>query len=215
VEAWKKAWRSIPRWGQWTIVIVVGLLIIGGIAGDDSGEKSRDDNSAEPARVEDKPEKKTPAETPASETKRAEPADTGRMTSSELAEATDAIDGFSKEIGQYTDRVSTRCATIASAGQLAEASDCVSDAYDGIEDQAGVSFTLLDGLKDDIAKGCFKNVRRQLRALDGLYASVQVAKKVSQDLQGDLIKEAVKRLDRSQRIYDRVKIDVAASCVPV
>lgn len=138
--------------------------------------------------------------------------DTGRLSDGELGHLEIVLGMFDDEAEDFTGGIQ-RCATIASAGQLAESVTCWDDAYAGLEDDAGYAYSVLDGLRADTRGRCRRTVARLADALDRFTTSMQQMHELGANLSSDIASarevstrlraDSLRYLMWSSRLYDR------------
>lgn len=118
---------------------------------------------------------KSGASASTSKTAAAEAPDTGRMSSGEYEELNSVTERYRGEVGQFGNQLGGKCATLAGVGELAAFSDCVKDAYDGVEDKYTFAQVTYQNLVDATARACRASVKlldRRIRQLQGTLEAV-------------------------------------------
>lgn len=192
--------RLKPRaWWQWVLAGLAVVIVLTALFGEDEPTTTGGDQATQSE--------------PAEETPRAEAPDTGRMSEGEYAQLTDALDQYDSELVEFGDGVG-KCGRIAEAGQLAEASDCIEEAYDGVEGQASLSLDTMDQLRGDVARRCRGALLRARRALNAQFAATATAAKFAEDLEFDVVVANQRTVERRGRAYRRSKVQVRRVCRP-
>lgn len=141
--------------------------------------------------------------------------DTGRMSEGEFSMASTLVEDLDGEISDYREKTSSRCAVLVSALEVAEALECVDDAYSGVEDSFGATAYGLGELEADVAKKCLKALRIAGNLADRpFYNAARTSKAALDSLDGTAIGGAVKTLDRQQRAWDSASSKMLILCRP-
>lgn len=154
----------------WVAVGIIVLTIIGAVAG--GGDKSDDKPAAAPTTT-----------TTAATTAKPDPPDTGRMSSGEYDDLLGVTSRYRQEVADFGERLGGKCATLASVGELAALSDCVNDAYDGVEDTYIAADVTYTELIDATAKTCKVRVTTLERRLRQMQGTLEAVHKSAENLQ--------------------------------
>lgn len=105
---------------------------------------------------------------------------------------------------------------IASAGQLAEASDCIGKAYDGVESKAGYAYSVYPDPISATAKTRRRDVRRSRSALDSYTGALHAASNYGKNLGTDasLGKALGQQVASERRTYSKRNGDTYVNCSP-
>lgn len=142
-------------------------------------------------------------------------ADTGRMSEGEFSLASSLVEDLDGEISDYREKTSSRCAVLVSALEVAEALECLDDAYSGVEDSFGATAYGLSEMEGDVAKKCLKALRIAGNLADRpFYNAARASKAALDSLEGGLIEVAVKSLDAQQKRWDSASSKMLTLCRP-
>lgn len=155
----------------WVAGAFVALIVLAAIFGETpeeeaAGDETRTEQTTAPAKPAAKPE------------------DTGRMSQGEFDRYMMWVRDVRKEQGQLAD-ASPKCGVLIQAMELAEASECLDDAFDGLDVSMQVLSDTLAGLEDDVAKKCLVAVRQMKQATDGYANATTAAQQAGKNLQFD------------------------------
>lgn len=156
----------------------------------------------------------TTRERPATTTTVPDPPDTGRMSGGEYDSYQSVVSRFNDAAIKFTGQVSGKCTVLASAGQLAEFSNCVKDADDNLEGKAVNAYQTLGDLVAATAKTCRQDVRRARSRLDAYYTSLSSAKKAGQNLDAETYAAASKLGTQRAIRFARANRNVLRHCSP-
>lgn len=141
--------------------------------------------------------------------------DTGRMSEGEWQTASDAVQGLNHEIADYRNKVADRCRLLLEGGEIKDTLDCLGEAFDGVEGQAGLTFQTLDDMKGDVAKKCRTSVVRAAQLVDGpLYQALVESKRALDSLDNSEINPAIKDLNRQDARWSNASGDMLVLCSP-
>lgn len=180
------------------IGVIAVLVVIGAIIISSSGSNSKKNTST------------ASADTPA------QAVDTGRMSGSEFDDLTLFTGRFKDEAATFIAGVAGKCGTLAAAAELAAASDCYSEAYDGVDDKAAGAYSVYTDLIGSTAKSCKRSMRRLRSALDSYTSALKVVEKLGENLvQGEALgvaaaKDAVSKSTR----FDKRRRSASRACSP-
>lgn len=143
-------------------------------------------------------------------------ADTGRMSGGELDEMVLFVDAFKGEADNFGGQLAGKCVGLARAGELAAYSDCVADAYSGIESKGSATYSVLSDLIDATAKGCRQSVRRLRSATDRYSTSLEAVKLLGENLSDNVgeATDAAKQMRVKRATFDRRHADTLQTCSP-
>lgn len=146
----------------------------------------------------------------------AEHVDSGRMSGSEFEEMRLFTRRFLDEADTFIGQVTGKCGNLARAGELAAASDCGKDAYDGVDAKAGGAYSVYTDLIGSTAKTCRRSVRRLRTALDKYTTSMKVAENLVENLEPseELGRLAGKDLAKKQRTFSVRRRAAFSRCSP-
>lgn len=214
----REKWAGMKVWKKTVAIVgafVVVVIIIGAIAGG-GGEDDQVAVQPTPDPVETPATEPTPDPDPPPDPAPApEPADTGRMSQGEWEEARAAIFDVNGELRDYTEKVAGECGLIVGAGQVAEALDCIDDAYDGVEGSMGLTYSRLDDLRDDVGAQCLRSLTRARNVVDRpLYRAAQASKRALDSLDSGAITATVRNLTRQRAVWADASGDALEFCAP-
>jgi hypothetical protein len=101
------------------------------------------------------------------------------------------------------------------AGELAEASDCIKEAYDGVEDDMIGAYATAEDLEGDVGKGCLKAVRFYKTRLDVFYGWMKQTAAAGENLQFEEFNALAGMSGRQTRRYRRGREAALAACSPL
>lgn len=127
-------------------------------------------------------------------------ADTGRMSTGEHANLVRVTGRYNDEVADFGEQLRTKCGAIASAGQLAEFSDCAKDAYDGVEDKYAAADVVFDDLIKATAKTCRRRMKLLERRLRQVQGTVEATAESARNLQLTGVEAATAKRYLDQRV---------------
>gem|GEM_PF-4010188 len=188
------------------IGVFVLIGIIGAIAG--SGDDETAGGSTSTAAAPAAPAPQEPQELP-------EPVDTGRMSEGEWSETSRWVDEMNGEIDAYVERVSTRCAVLIGGGEVAATLECLDEAYEGVEDTAGATTSVLDDNRDDVGGQCLVSLNRARAQLNRpLFQALGAHKRSAETLDGDVLEIANTELAAQNRRWRTLSQRMLSQCRP-
>jgi hypothetical protein len=216
-ESTGKPKKKLKRWHK-IVLGVVGVFIVLGIIGALAGGGDDDGDQAgnEPRR--EQPAGSTTTErqpAPAAEKPAADDGDTGRMSQTEWEQARDAIFDVNGELRDYRQQVSERCSLMVQAMQVAEALDCIDDAYSGVEDKMALAYADLDDLQGDVAKKCLRAVEIATNVVNTpLFQAAAASHRELASLDGDRITAGLAELNTQSARWGTASGNVLQLCAP-
>lgn len=143
----------------------------------------------------------------------AEPRTDGKLDEGDYSRLEITTERFEKEAGQFRDGVG-KCSTIASAGQLAEASKCVSDAFDGWERAAGLAYTDYTDLMKVSGKTCRGSLVRLRGSMDSYFSGAKFVATEAENLRLDEFSAGVLegKVDDRRSRYEKRRKAAYARC---
>jgi hypothetical protein len=157
----------------------------------------------------------TEASEPESETSPpAEDADTGRMSDGEFGLFERQVSDIDTELNQYSEQL-PKCAVLIQAQALADASTCISDAYDGLEGDMLGAYASVENLESDVAKGCLKALRLYKQRLDVFFGYMKTTNTAGANLQFEEFSVLANDSTRQARRYRQAKGWALDACAPV
>lgn len=201
----------MPKIGRLMAYALAGLLVIGIIAAIAGGGGGDSDSAADTP-----PPAATPATEPAAEPEPPPPpVDTGRMSEGEWELTRDDVLELNREVGEYGDQVSTQCAAMLGVAQVAEALDCIDDAYDGVEDGIGQVVYRLDDLRDDVGRRCLRalNLSYAIANTD-LYQAMQASKRSLDSLDPTIMQAVIPNVTKQRKRWEKAGGDMLVLCSP-
>lgn len=204
----------MPKIGRVMAYAFAALLVIGVIAAIAGGGGGGDSDSA----ADTPPPAATPAPEPAAEPEPApppEPVDTGRMSDGEWESTSTDVLEVNREIGEYGQKVSTQCAAMLGAAQIAEAIDCIDDAYDGVEGSISQVVFRLDDLRDDVGKRCRRalNLSYAIANRD-LFQAMQASKRSLDSLDPTIMQAVIPNVAKQRKRWEKASGDMLVLCAP-
>jgi hypothetical protein len=185
------------------VVVLIALAMISSAL--DSGEDAKDEasatTSAQPSAAQASPP--PPKQKP----------DTGRMSSGEYALLTAQLDAVDREAVQFAELM-PKCAVLFEALQLADASTCIAEAYDGMEDDMLAAYAVADDLEGDVAKACLKALRLYKDRLDEFYTWIKSAAQAGTTLQMDAFAALADQSTQKTTRYRKARDWLLADCEP-
>jgi hypothetical protein len=142
-----------------------------------------------------------------------ESSDTGRMSEGEYETFSTAQAEVIDEALQFGEEVQ-KCAVIGLAGQIAEFSDCMDEAYSGFSEDADYALFIAQDTLDDVAKRCRVRLTNYLAALDNLSEKVAALHRAGSLLQADEITATSNALPGAADRYAKVSVNVLSACSP-
>ncbi len=180
----------MKKWMKWGIGGVVALIVIAAIAGGSGDEKKDDAATTTPTAV-----------------------DTGRMSDGEFSSYMTMWSELLNENQQLGNDIQ-KCGVLMEALQLAEASKCTDDAFDGLDTNVRLLRTELDGVKDDVAKKCLVAVRQMVPAVDAYGSATDEARAAGKNLQFTVFEASVRdALNQHRRLQARHE-GIIRECTP-
>jgi hypothetical protein len=107
-----------------------------------------------------------------------------------------------------------KCAVIGLAGQIAEFSDCMDEAYSGFNEDADYALFIAQDTLDDVAKRCRVRLTNYIAALNNLSEKVAALHRAGSLLQADEITATSNALPRAADRYAKVSVNVLSACSP-
>jgi len=221
-----------PLWKRRPVIIgavVLALIILGAaVSGDD-------EDSAQPAATTE--EVTTAATTEAATTEAAtteaatteaatteaataeaaetetEPVDTGKMSEGEFETFSDRLDAIDAEVFEYGQELQ-KCSVLLQALELAEASECVGEAYEGVGDDMVLAYSMAEDLEGDVGKRCLKTLRAYKQRLDVYYGWHERTQDAGENLQFDEFNTLAGQIGAQNRAYSRARVRVLRDCAP-
>jgi hypothetical protein len=186
--------------------VVAALILLGALLPSE-GTK---DETASPAPP---PPPAQPAEPPPPAPPAAE-VDTGRMSDGEFELFSQSVAEVDDELGQFGEML-PKCAVFIRALQLSDASDCLDEAYSGVEEDMLGAYAIADDTEGDVAKTCRRRLRGYKSRLDAYHGYTKTTVAAGSNLQFEEFSRLANRAGRQSRLY-RVARDAAlAACAPV
>jgi hypothetical protein len=182
------------RAGWWALV---ALLVVALAAGCDSesGNGGDDGNGDEPAA--------------------AESSDTGRMSETEYDTASMAVSQLDGEITDYRTKIGDRCSVLIGGFETAAALECIDEAYDGVETQASLTFSDLDGMREDVLKRCSKALNRAVQIVnEPLFQALSASKAAFDTLEPAAVRPAIRELNQQDRRWSQASQNMLTLCSP-
>ncbi len=144
-----------------------------------------------------------------------EPPDTGRLSGGEYDTLKRSTTKFNMEAGEFGDGIG-KCGVIASAGQLAEASSCIGDAFDGWDGAAALAYADYTDLIDASAKKCRTSLRRLRKTMDAYYSISEGLKKQAENLQldGETAELLAPEVKKRRGAFNSRRGDAYSRCAP-
>jgi hypothetical protein len=203
-----------PLWSRRPVqvgAVILGLVVLGA-ALSGGGD---DDDSAQPAATtaEVATPATTEAATTAAATTEAEPVDTGRMSQGEFDTFSGRLDAIDAEVFEYGQGLQ-KCSVLLQALELAEASDCIGEAYEGVGDDMLLAYSSAEGLEGDVAKRCLTSLRAYKQRLDVFYGWHERTQDAGENLQFDEFNRLAGQSGAQGRAYSRARARVLRDCAP-
>jgi cytoskeletal protein RodZ len=172
-------------------------------------ETTTDEASTEEATTEET----TTEEATTEETTTEESGDTGRMSDTEFEQFSGAVAEVDDELNQFGTTLQ-RCGVLLQALEFADASECVGEAYSGIEEDVGAALFLADDLKADVAKDCLKSLTAYENRLNHYANYVSSLHTAGENLQFRAFNRLANRARKEARAYARVRDVALMDCAP-
>lgn len=166
----------------WVVGVLVALTALGAIVGDGSDEK--DEATKTTQEVSDS-------------SKDSETEDTGRMSKGEFDRYMDDWQAVRDEQQQLADG-SSKCSVLLQAVQLADASECIDDAFDGLDTRLIMLYQELEDVKSDVAKKCLVAVNQMHAAVSDYGDAALAARDTGKNLQFETFTVALTELTNQQ-----------------
>lgn len=201
-------------YGLWGTVGLIGLLlVISVVAGDETEVTAAQDTT--PATTQAGPattaaEREDP---PTTTTAAAEPPDTGRMSEGEYALFSSQLAEVDDELFEYGEKLQ-KCGVLMQALQLADASECVTDAFSGVESDMLGAYTTAEGYEGDVAKACLKALKLYKERLDIYYGWQTQTKKAGENLQFDEFTTLASLAPTMSKRYRQARDWALRDCAP-
>ena len=220
-------WSRRGRPGQIALIIlaVYVVLLVGGtiaLAASDSGGDAPDGAAPETTTVEATTEEATTSEEATTEEATTQETttqdeagdeDTGRMSDAEFEQFSGAVAEVDDELSQFGSTLQ-RCGVLLQALEFADASECVGEAYSGIEEDVGFALFTSDDLKDDVAEGCLKSLTAYENRLNHYANYVSSLHAAGENLQFRAFNRLAKRARKEAQAYASVRDVTLLDCVP-
>lgn len=113
-----------------------------------------------------------------------QPVDTGRMSETEYENLARVLSEVDSELAEYGEGLG-KCSVLLQALELADASECIGDAYKGVGNQMLVAYSTVEDLEGDTAKGCLKALKLYKQRLDIYYGWHEKTQDAGENLQFD------------------------------
>lgn len=139
--------------------------------------------------------------------------DTGRMSETEYDFFSSTLTEVDQEIDQFATKLQ-KCGVLMQALDLANASTCVGEAYDGFEDKALLAYAEADDLKEDVAKECLKVLTNYQARLDRFATYIGSLHETGANLQAEPFIRLAKRATNQTLRYAGTRDRVLAACSP-
>jgi hypothetical protein len=208
-ESTEEPKKKLKRWHKIVLgvaAVFVVLSIIGALAGGGGDEDEQ---------ASDEPTREQPSEQGRPDESDAENADTGRMSQTEWERARDAIFEVNGELRDYREQVGERCALMVQAMQVAEALECIDDAYSGVEDKMALAYSDLEDLQGDVAKKCLRAVEIATNVVNTpLFQAAAASHQDLASLDGDRITAGLEELNTQSRRWGNASGNVLQLCAP-
>lgn len=208
-------WRRRSLRGKIFVVIgavFLAFLLIGIFA--PPPEEDADTNSPPVATTTEEAEAATTVEEePEQAEEPAEAEDTGRMSDTEYEFFAARIAEVGDEIGQYGETL-PKCSVLIRALELAETSECIKEAYSGLEEDILTSYAVAEDYEADVAKACLKALRLYKTRLDAFYTWISTMSKAGETLQFDEFNTLAARSDIEFKRYTQASKWVLTDCAP-
>jgi hypothetical protein len=214
VQRFRAWWDRRSRRGKIALVVLavlVGLTILGALLPSDDDEASSGSPTTTVAEPQPEPEPEPeppPPPPPPSER------DTGRMSDGEYAAFSDQVDEVDREVAEYGEGL-RKCGVLIQAFELAEASECIDEADNGVGDAMLAAYFGAEELEGDVGKACLKNLKAYKNRLDVFYGWYERMTKAGKDLQFEEFNQLAQLTGVMTRRYQRTKRAALASCAPV
>jgi hypothetical protein len=153
------------------------------------------------------------ATTPEATTQEASDEDTGRMSEREFEEFSGALTEVDQEVQQFATTMQ-KCGVLFQALQLADASDCVDEAYSGFEDKVSFASFTVDDLNDDVAKECLQTMSAYGTRLNRFGNYVANLHEAGANLQAEKFLRIAKRAKKETRRYAAARDLALIACAP-
>jgi hypothetical protein len=176
-------------YGLWGIAALFAFGLIWAVSLDSSEERAATGSTTTTAETQPDTTEATTTEaesppTTAPATTETKPPDTGRMSDGEYANFSRVLSEVDSELSDYGDGLA-KCSVLFEALQLADASDCIGEAYAGVGDQMLVAYSTAEDLQGDVATACLKALKLYRQRLDVYFGWHERTQDAGENLQFD------------------------------
>jgi hypothetical protein len=212
-------WTGRSRRGKALVIggaVLLAFILIGVLA---PSEEAADNTAAQepPAATTATPAEDTEPPPPPAEDEPTPPppedVDTGRMSEGEYEQFSSQVADVDAEMAEYGEGLG-KCGVLIQAVELAEASQCVDEADNGVGDAMLTAYSTAEGLEGDVGKACLKNLKAYKSRLDVFYGWYERTTKAGKDLQFEQFNTLAQLTGVMTRRYTRAKEAALASCNP-
>jgi hypothetical protein len=135
------------------------------------------------------------------------------MSDTEFEQFSGAVAEVDDELGQFGTTLQ-RCGVLLQAFELEAASECVGEAYSGIEEDVGAALFVSDDLQGDVAKDCLTSLTAYEDRLNRYANYVSAVHAAGENLQFDQFNRLAKRAVRQSRAYANARDAALLDCAP-
>lgn len=140
-------------------------------------------------------------------------ADTGRMSDGEYETFQRSLAEIDAEMVEYGEKLG-KCSVLLQALELADASECIGDAYSGTGNSLLAAYATTEDLEPDVSKQCLKALKLYKRRLDVFYGYMQTTVEAGENLQFDEFTVLAKQSGARTKRYRQARDWVLTDCEP-
>jgi hypothetical protein len=201
----KAIWDQRSRRGKIAIAVVMGVLVLAVIG---TAFPSEDTTSGDTTSTESSPVAPHTATSGGPDS-----SDSGRMSETEYEQFALAQSEVIDESLQFGEEVQ-KCSQIGLAGQVAEFSTCMDEAYSGFEEDVNLAGYIATDTLDDVADRCRAALNSYTTVLSDYAATVKAMHRAGSLLQFDRLAAASDALPGAAKRYSKFATNALSACNP-